>query len=204
MLVGCQIYISSWILSVTSVTTRRNPAPDVGWQWAAPQETNQYVRCPATAAKYRPVSMAAGPSWCNGVMGDGMVSWRGAAACSIQLRICLGIVNIGIAHTVDWGEIWCQCFFWLKLHGWWNGMDPLFAGLLGGILSSLRVVQCCICCICCPVVHNNKPNVSFLLCSRLTPRCGYQHSAAPQQHNSSHLHLYTSLTAECGGYPSQF
>ena len=43
-------------------------------------------------------------------------------------------------------------------------MDPLFAGLLGGILSSLRVVQCV---VSVSVVHNNKPNVSFLLCSLL-------------------------------------
>ena len=44
-------------------------------------------------------------------------------------------------------------------------MDPLFAGLQGGILSSLRVVQCVVSVV--SVVHNNKPNVSFLLCSLL-------------------------------------
>ena len=61
---------------ILSVTTRRNIAPDVGWwwQWAAPQETNQYQTiCPTAVPPPQPsidpdTGHQHGPGWWNGCL----------------------------------------------------------------------------------------------------------------------------------------
>ena len=61
------------------------------------------------------------------------------------------------SNYMDGGMEWIPCLQGCRVAGW-----------LGGILSSLRVVQCVVSVVSVvSVVHNNKPNVSFLLCSLL-------------------------------------
>ena len=80
-----------------------------------------------------------------GVMGDGVMK----GGCSLlQLRMCSGILNIGISHTVAWTEEKIDVN--VNLHGLWE-LDP--CPCLQGCwvaFSTACCAVCCICCICCP------------------------------------------------------